>query len=511
MEIYPLLDPYALKQDGSTPLTGNWNVGGYNITGIEALGAVDLTLSAPSNIYSLLHNSFSGLDGGQANQYYHLTQAEWGELTCWLDDVVLDDTDGGIDITAAGGSIIALNFQATNIVPLSSFVFIGGAGRKVLIGDSGGNPTIKTAVASNISLDIIADGTGKVTIEGVEFLGENVTSTGTIQGANLTATQTVQGEQLTSLDDITMQGHLLTMGDVGAATDTVLNFLGSTNTASITFDESADEFLFEARVVAPTGRFPSGIVTSGCVGFEDEDTGFLFPGSNIFNIQAGGLNFLQFSEKTGAMQDVCTFNVSGNDIDYLMESVNNAALFKMDAANDTISIGDGGVTNYTQFSTIGDILQAGTGRTLESLKYKLTAIGGYAVKLTNETGVNTVAGQVVKADTATNDAVILTAADEFESMGVFLDSGVADAAEAWVVVFGIADVAMEDDTTATRGNWVRTSITEPGYADATVATPPGGGVAEIDRHLHEIGHCIETVTATGGGTHILARCVIHFN
>lgn len=144
-------------------------------------------------------------------------------------------------------------------------------------------------------------------------------------------------------------------------------------------------------------------------------------------------------------------------------------------------------------------------------KVKITSIGGYAVRLTNETGVNTVAGQVVRADTATNDAVILTAADEFESFGVFLDSGIADGSEAWVVTHGIADVAMEDNTTATRGNWVRTSVTEAGYADATNAAPPGAGIGEIDRHLHEIGHCIETVTATGGGTHILARCVLHFN
>ena len=144
-------------------------------------------------------------------------------------------------------------------------------------------------------------------------------------------------------------------------------------------------------------------------------------------------------------------------------------------------------------------------------KIKLTSMGGYAIKLTNTTGAVTVAGQVVRADTTTNDAVILTGADEFESMGIFLDSGVADDAEAWVVVFGIADVAMEDNTTATRGNWVRTSITEAGYADATIATPPGAGIPEIDQHLHEIGHCIETVTATGEGTHILARCVIHWN
>jgi hypothetical protein len=137
-------------------------------------------------------------------------------------------------------------------------------------------------------------------------------------------------------------------------------------------------------------------------------------------------------------------------------------------------------------------------------KAYITPIGGYAIKLTNRTGGSTVAGQLVKADTATNDAVILTAADDDECFGVFLDSGVADGSEAWVVVAGIADVAMADNTAATRGNWVETS--EAGYADATSATP-----AAAPAHFQEIGHCIETVAAGGAGTHILARCVLHFN
>ncbi len=143
-----------------------------------------------------------------------------------------------------------------------------------------------------------------------------------------------------------------------------------------------------------------------------------------------------------------------------------------------------------------------------SEKVGMTAIGGLAVKMTNKTGANTVAGQLVRADGTVDDAVDLTGTDELECFGVFLESGIADGSEAWVVVSGIADVAMEDNTTATRGNWVRTSITEAGYADATNAATP----QPINQtHFTEIGHCIETVAATGGGTHILARCILHFN
>lgn len=147
-----------------------------------------------------------------------------------------------------------------------------------------------------------------------------------------------------------------------------------------------------------------------------------------------------------------------------------------------------------------------TDGSLDGSKFKLTAIGGLAIKLTNTTGVNTVQGQTVKADTATDDAVILTAADDTECFGVFLDSGVADDAEAWVVVAGIADVAMEDNTAATHGNWVETSDAEAGYGNAESASP-----VAAPQHFNEIGHCIESVTADGEGTHILARCVLHFN
>ena len=141
-------------------------------------------------------------------------------------------------------------------------------------------------------------------------------------------------------------------------------------------------------------------------------------------------------------------------------------------------------------------------------KSGMSRIGGFMVKLTNKTGVDSVAGKLVQTDTTTNDAVKLTGTDEEECMGIFLDSGVPDGSEAWIIVSGIADVAMEDNTTATRGNWVRSSITEAGYADATNATPPSPAAFT---HFNEIGNCIETVTATGEGTHILARCVLHFN
>ncbi len=144
----------------------------------------------------------------------------------------------------------------------------------------------------------------------------------------------------------------------------------------------------------------------------------------------------------------------------------------------------------------------------DDAKIAFTSLGGICARLTNKTGSNSVAGEVVIASTGTDDAVALTGADESQPIGVFLDDGVADGDEAWIVTGDIADVMIEDGSTATRGYWVRTSITDAGRADITNAAPPGGGTPELDRHMAEIGHCLES---KGSGTDVLARCVLHLN
>ena len=135
---------------------------------------------------------------------------------------------------------------------------------------------------------------------------------------------------------------------------------------------------------------------------------------------------------------------------------------------------------------------------------KLTNIGGVAIRLTNKTGVASVAGQLVEASTGTNDAVALAGIGDTECIGVFLDSGIVDGNLAWIVVGGIADVAFDDNVAAVHGNWVATGA-GAGYA-RTAATP-----AAAPQHFEEIGHSIESVTEGGEGTHILARVVLHFN
>ncbi len=133
-------------------------------------------------------------------------------------------------------------------------------------------------------------------------------------------------------------------------------------------------------------------------------------------------------------------------------------------------------------------------------KASMTAIGGFAIKLTNLTGANSVKGEVVRTrGTAADDAVTLALTGELDAIGIFLESGVAHQAEAWVVVSGIADV-LADNTGFVRGDRLVTGTGAGNIARGTANNAPSVAV-----HFQEIGHAIETAAAN-----TLGRTVLHF-
>lgn len=143
----------------------------------------------------------------------------------------------------------------------------------------------------------------------------------------------------------------------------------------------------------------------------------------------------------------------------------------------------------------------------EGAKFKITAEGGYAVKLTNKTGAVSVKGYVVCLSSTLNNAVQKTVVDQPDAIGVVYESGVADGYEMWVVVSGIADVYFIGSTT--RKYLARTFITADGASYVS-----GQAIAEAvpslpfatDKHFCEIGHILESRTGAG-----LAKCILHFN
>lgn len=136
-----------------------------------------------------------------------------------------------------------------------------------------------------------------------------------------------------------------------------------------------------------------------------------------------------------------------------------------------------------------------------SEKVMLTQIGGVAIKLTNKTGSASVKGMLVEAGDTVDNSFIINDVSGDHPIGVVYGAGVADGAECWVVIYGIAEVLLKDSTTATRGYWVQ-SADVAGRVDATFAAPNPA------THWREIGHALES---QGAGTDVLAKITMHFN
>ena len=140
------------------------------------------------------------------------------------------------------------------------------------------------------------------------------------------------------------------------------------------------------------------------------------------------------------------------------------------------------------------------------MKCRRTEAGGLAVLLTNKTGAASVKGHLVSTSHDHDNAVHLTQIGVPDTIGVFLHSGVADGAEAWVVVSGVAEVYFIGSTT--RGPLARSGVA------ADTGEQEGQALSEefptspfaTDKHFCEIGHLLESRTGAG-----LAKCILHFN
>lgn len=143
-------------------------------------------------------------------------------------------------------------------------------------------------------------------------------------------------------------------------------------------------------------------------------------------------------------------------------------------------------------------------------KLGITDEGAIAVQLINKTGAPSVKGTLVHIYHATAVDLAFGPADigELQSVGAVYENGIPDGSLCFVCIGGIVDVMLQDATASTRGNWVRTSTTTAGRVDATNAAPPGGGIPELDAHMAEVGHALES---KGAGVDVLCKIVMHFN
>ena len=128
-------------------------------------------------------------------------------------------------------------------------------------------------------------------------------------------------------------------------------------------------------------------------------------------------------------------------------------------------------------------------------------------KYKNNSGGETIKGELVKFDPTEDNAVILTAANDHESVGAWAEDGVKDGEIAEIITGGSCQYRLKNTTLSIHGNWIKTSDVA-GRADATLAAPPLGGVAQLDEHMQEVGHCNESV---GAGVAVLVEGTMHIN
>ena len=131
----------------------------------------------------------------------------------------------------------------------------------------------------------------------------------------------------------------------------------------------------------------------------------------------------------------------------------------------------------------------------------LTSNGGYAIRMINKTASPSVKGTVVTVSSNTDNAFMIAPGSSTKPIGVVFESGIADGSLCLIVVAGICEVLLKNNTSAVRGNWVTVSDTD-GRADATVSSPNPATV------FASIGYALESKTS---GTDVLLKTTLHLN
>ncbi len=161
---------------------------------------------------------------------------------------------------------------------------------------------------------------------------------------DLVVSATLTAEQLTSTDDITMQGHLLTLGD-GIADDVVIDFKASTYDGKITFEGDVARFTFGIGNVTLSagGQFiGSDVVLTGHVAMRSTTSGYDLLIKPTPSGAGGGDRTLSIAVGNSNR----TLTISGNPTiaDWFDQSVKSGTSPTFDGTNFT-GIPSAGVTN----------------------------------------------------------------------------------------------------------------------------------------------------------------------
>ena len=150
-------------------------------------------------------------------------------------------------------------------------------------------------------------------------------------------------------------------------------------------------------------------------------------------------------------------------------------------------------------------LSAITDFATDNFKIVVTGSGlyGIAIRMLNATGGASVKGTVVSVSGGTPGSVAAQT-NEFDSIGVVAEAGIAAGQRMWVTIQGVAEVLWKNSTSSTAG-YVAIAADTDGRA-INVAVPTSNPV--VAEHFKEIGHVMET---QAGGTNVLVNVMLHFN
>lgn len=110
----------------------------------------------------------------------------------------------------------------------------------------------------------------------------------------------------------------------------------------------------------------------------------------------------------------------------------------------------------------------------------------------------------MKCDSTATDNGFILQANEYDTIGVVDEAGVADGAEAWIWIQGRVQVLFKDSVAPVRGYVLLAADTD---GMATCIDVPSSNPIQAE-HFKECGHVSESKEA---GTNVLALATLHFN
>jgi len=129
-----------------------------------------------------------------------------------------------------------------------------------------------------------------------------------------------------------------------------------------------------------------------------------------------------------------------------------------------------------------------------------TTEGGLYETFVNNTGTS-VKGTIVIASTTVANGVDIAPISTAMPIGVIYENGVANGSPVKVVVYGKAQILLQNGLASSLGYWCGVSNSVAGRMFQDV-TPP------VAFHNQEIGHSLQAVSS---GTNVLSTVQVHFN